>query len=196
MSHPEEPLRDQIIRTALELFHEKGYHTTSLREIISTARCSKGGFYHHFASKEDLLYLIHETFISYELDRGDQAYRSPGTATSRLRKVIIDLILSIELYRPHVTVFFEERRSMSSAKFSLLREKRDQYEQIVLDLIAEGIRTGEFRPDMDQRVACFAIFGMCNWTYQWYRPGGRKTAQEIGEMFSDMILGGLMAPGR
>ena len=51
----EQLLRGQIVAAALELFREKGYHSTTLMDIITAAKCSKGGFYIHFASTEDLL---------------------------------------------------------------------------------------------------------------------------------------------
>lgn len=186
-----ESLRNQIVSAALRLFLEKGYHSTSLQDIITAANCSKGGFYHHFASKDDLLYLIHETFITYELERGEAVRSRPGPAAERLREVIVDLVESIALYRPHVTVFFEERRSLSSEKFALVKEKRDRYEALVRELVEDGVRSGEFRRDLDPRIVTFAIFGMCNWTYQWLRPDGALTPRQVGEMFSSLILQGL-----
>ncbi|BDG60492.1 TetR/AcrR family transcriptional regulator [Caldinitratiruptor microaerophilus] len=186
-----ESLRNQIVSAALQLFLEKGYHSTSLQDIITAANCSKGGFYHHFASKDDLLYLIHETFITYELERGEAVRSQPGPAAERLRQVIVDLVESIALYRPHVTVFFEERRSLSSEKFALVKQKRDRYEALVRELVEEGMRSGEFRQDLDPRIVTFAIFGMCNWTYQWLRPDGPLTPRQVGEMFSSLILQGL-----
>ncbi len=190
----QESLRDQILKAALQLFREKGYHATTLRDVITAAGCSKGGFYHHFASKEDLLCLIHELFITYELERGREACKHKGTVSSKLRQVIIDLVESIAFYRPHVTVFFEERRFLSSEKFSLVKQKRDEYEALIRGLVAEGIRNGEFRSDLDQRIVTFSIFGMCNWTYQWLRPDGSFTPRQVAEMFSDLILNGFKAP--
>src|SRR5207247_11159941 len=110
---------------ALKLFLERGYHGTSLQDIIDAAQCSKGGFYHHFSSKEQLLQLIHDTFISYELERGEAARQAPLSAADRLRQIIVDVVESIALYRPHVTVFFEERRFLSSDEFAQIKEKRD-----------------------------------------------------------------------
>jgi TetR/AcrR family transcriptional regulator, cholesterol catabolism regulator len=178
---------------ALELFREKGYHSTSLQDIIKAADCSKGGFYHHFSSKEELLYLIHETFINYELEKGEEVKRRKETATNRLRQLIIDLVESIDMYRPHVTVFFEERRFLSSDRFVQIKKKRDQYEAIVREIVSEGIRSGEFRTDIDARIITFGLFGMCNWTYQWLRPGRGFTSHQVGEMFANLILQGLQA---
>ena len=45
----------QIIRTAEDLFYEKGYENTTVQDIIDAVKLSKGGFYHHYTSKEQLL---------------------------------------------------------------------------------------------------------------------------------------------
>ncbi len=56
-------LRDRIINTAYELFSIKGYEKTTIGEIIKKADCSKGGFYHHFKSKEEMLEVIVNNYI-------------------------------------------------------------------------------------------------------------------------------------
>jgi AcrR family transcriptional regulator len=190
---PEESLRDQIVNAALTLFLEKGYQTTTIQDIIDAAKCSKGGFYHYFASKEDLLYLIHDTFITYELQQAEAVMKGPGTASEKLRQMIIDLVDSIELYRPHVTVFFEERRLLSYEKFALVKQKRDRYEQLFREVVEEGIRTGEFRADLNARIIVFAIFGMCNWTYQWLQSNKGFGVRAIGQMFCDLLFQGLLS---
>jgi TetR/AcrR family transcriptional regulator, cholesterol catabolism regulator len=190
---PEESLRDQIVNAALTLFLAKGYQTTTVQDIIDVANCSKGGFYHHFASKEDLLYLIHDTFITYELQQGEAVMKGPGTASDKLRQMMIDLVHSIELYRPHVTVFFEERRFLSSERFALVKEKRDRYEQLFRAVVEEGIRTGEFPTDLNPRIIVFAIFGMCNWTYQWLQSNKGFSVRAIGQMFCDLLFQGLLS---
>jgi len=49
-------LREDIIYEAMKLFSLKGYVNTGVNEIIEKVGSSKGGFYNHFASKEDLFY--------------------------------------------------------------------------------------------------------------------------------------------
>jgi hypothetical protein len=101
---------------------------------------------------------------------------------------------SIELYRPHVTVFFEERRLLSYEKFALVKQKRDAYEQLFHRVVEEGIQTGEFRADTDPRIIVFAIFGMCNWTYQWLQSNKGYGVRVIGQMFCDLLFQGLHSP--
>lgn len=188
-------LREQIIAAAMDLFRRKGYHATTTQEIIAAAGCSKGGFYHHFRHKEDLLYLAHETFIDYELECALRVVSGPGTAPEKLRAIMIDLVESIAKFQPQVTVFFQERHFLSLEKFALVKQKRDRYEQLVEQVVREGMASGAFRRDLDPRLATLALFGLCNWTYQWYRPSGPLSPREIGEKFAHLFLDGLTATG-
>lgn len=56
-------LKDRIIHSAFELFSTKGYEKTTIEAIINKAQCAKGGFYHHFKSKEDILEIITTNYI-------------------------------------------------------------------------------------------------------------------------------------
>lgn len=57
-------LKDKIINSAYELFSMRGYEKTTIEEIIKQAECSKGGFYHHFKSKEEILEVIIANYIA------------------------------------------------------------------------------------------------------------------------------------
>ena len=90
-------------------------------------------------------------------------------------------------------MFFEERRRLSSEKFALIKEKRDRYEQLFRQVVAEGIQTGEFSTTGDPTIIVFAIMDMCNGTHQWLKSGKGFGAQEIGNMFSDLVFQGLLS---
>lgn len=64
-------LKERIIEAAYELFGQKGYDKTTIAEIIKKAGASKGGFYHHFQSKEEIL----ETITFAYIDKVRKAYR-------------------------------------------------------------------------------------------------------------------------
>lgn len=52
------PLKQTIINESLKLFSLKGFSSTSINDILTAAKTSKGGFYNHFASKEALFYAV------------------------------------------------------------------------------------------------------------------------------------------
>jgi AcrR family transcriptional regulator len=57
-----ESMRDRIIEVSWRLFYEKGYDNTTVDEIIQECGISKGGFYHHFPAKDDLLSSLPDMF--------------------------------------------------------------------------------------------------------------------------------------
>lgn len=75
-------LREKIIASSLKLFSEKGFHGVSVQDLVNDSATSKGGFYHHFSSKDELLYVIHDKFITYVLSEAHSAKkRSPPNET-------------------------------------------------------------------------------------------------------------------
>ena len=71
---------------------------------------------------------------------------------------------------------------------------RDRYERGLREILAEGVRRQVFRP-LDPKIVTFAILGAINWIARWYRAGGGNSAEEIGELFADLFVSGLKAPG-
>ena len=186
-------LRDGIIRAAVGLFRTHGYRATSLKEIIAAAKCSTGGFYHHFSSKDDLLFVIHDVFISDALDRCRAIRHRDAPAEERLGEIIVDVVKNVARWRDHVTVFFEERRFLSTQRFGIVLDKREEYNRLVYEIIAEGYRNGEFDVSLPIDIVAFGVYGMAHWTYQWMRPDDGLSAQEIGRNLARIILYGLAA---
>jgi len=58
-------------------------------------------------------------------------------------------------------------------------------------ILREGIRSGEFRPDLDVKVVSYGLLGMLNWAYKWYDPKGRLNVQQVAEQFTSLALAGL-----
>jgi TetR/AcrR family transcriptional regulator, cholesterol catabolism regulator len=96
----------------------------------------------------------------------------------------------MDTLRGHVRVFFENYRELSEQDQVTIRAKRDRYQQIMEGTIARGVRDGEFR-EVDPRLTSLAVFGMCNWAYQWYAPEGELSSSAIADAFYELLLGGL-----
>lgn len=184
--------KDEIVDLAARLFQTKGYHETSVQEIADEVALTKASLYYYIRSKEDLLFEIHERFINFVLERARESDQTTS-ARERLANVVRDVLQVIRDYRAHVTVFFRERYGLSPERAAIIAAKRREYEQFVEQIVVDGIRNGEFRSSLDPKVVTMAVFGMCNWTYQWYRPSGRLSAGEIVDQFTGLLFDGLAA---
>ena len=188
-----EKTRASIIKAGLKLFGAKGYHGTSVGDIAKTAGITKGAYYHHFQSKEELLLLIHEEYAEYQLRAMQAVLSDEKCAAEQLRELIRSIVEAVGRYRPNVTIFFQERRYLTKKYLARATTQRDELEQAFQAVIERGIASGEFRKDLDGRVTCLGIIGMCAWTYQWFSDKGRLSTTEVADNFSSLILDGLLA---
>lgn len=182
--------RQQIISLAAGLFDESGYSNTTMDHIAGQVGVAKPTLYHYFPSKDDILHAIHEEFIDLLISRHEGRQDSGLRPEQLLLEAMADILELMETHRGHVRVFFEHHRELPAEARGPIRVKRDQYEKIVEDLISEGITTGVLR-QTDAHLATLATFGMCNWAYQWYRPGGRLRTREIAYQFWNYLIYGL-----
>lgn len=185
-------LKDKIIATAIEMFETYGYHGVTVNQIVEKSGTSKGGFYHHFKSKDELLYMIHDYFITYVLEKADEAIQTYTTPTERLQAIIQSWVKVFDLYKPHLSVFYQESKYLKPEYDEIIQKKRDEYRDIIFNILEEGVKAGEFRPNISVKITGMAIIGMVNWMYKWYKKDGEKTIEEIGEIFTDLILHSLL----
>jgi AcrR family transcriptional regulator len=185
---------ERLLLSATTLFARVGFDATSVQDIVDGAGVTKGGLYHYFASKDELLYAIHQRFISAGLARIEDVVALGLPPQDRLQGLVVALVESIASYLDGVTVFFRERHRLSPEQLKLARVQRDAFVKHFRDAIAEGQRTGVFRDDIPVNVATLGVFGAANWTYTWYRPRGPLTASEIGRHIATFVDGGLAKP--
>lgn len=181
-------LRQKIIHNALHLFEKYGFHGVTVNQIVEKTGASKGGFYHHFTSKDELLFVIHDTFITYVLEKAYIAKNTYESPTKKLQAIIKSFVQVFDLYKPHISVFYQENVYLKSNYEELIKAKRDQFKNIILETIREGKASGEFRHDLSDEITSMAILGMVNWTYKWYRKSGEKSIDEIGDLYVDLIM--------
>jgi len=180
--------RREVVAQAAELFDRTGYHTTNVAALAEAAGLRKATLYHYFAGKDEILFLIHEEFI--DLLVAKESRRRSLPAPDALLEVMVDVLELMRTHRGHVRVFFEHHRELPPERRETIRRKRDAYQAAVESIVRRGAGDGSFR-DVDPRLTTLAVFGMCNWAYQWYRPDGPLSPREIAERFFDLLLNGL-----
>ncbi|MFF1690212.1 MULTISPECIES: TetR family transcriptional regulator [unclassified Streptomyces] len=192
-----EGARRALLTSAIQLFEKNGYAGTSVQSIIDGANLTKGAFYHHFKTKEDLLVQVHDQFIDYQLYRARRVVANEKLATDEvLRRLIVEALLEpMAIYKSEITVYLQERRYLSGEVFAGIREKREEFERYFLDVIERGIEEGVFRRLGPPRIMAFGIIGMGAWTYSWLDAEGPVTPAEIGKTYAEMVVNGLRSEG-
>jgi TetR/AcrR family transcriptional regulator, cholesterol catabolism regulator len=182
--------RQEIVDRAAELFDDAGYASTTMEDIARTVGIAKPTLYHYFQSKDEILFWIHEGFIDPLIDRQRMRGEAGLSAEQQLMEVMADILELMETHRGHVRVFFEHHRELPAQQQETIRIKRDSYEHMVQDILRRGIEEGSFR-DVDTQLTAFALFGMCNWAYQWYGVGGRLRTRDIALQFFAIFVNGI-----
>jgi AcrR family transcriptional regulator len=183
----------EVVDTAAALFAERGYHATSIEDLVQATGLQRGGLYHYIDSKADLLIQIHERFIEPLLAEARAIAAEDGPADVVLRKLAVALMNDIASYRDQVTVFLHEWRVIESeAKWKAVRKARKEFEGVIEQVLRRGVDQGVFQiPDV--RLAVLGFLGMFNYSYQWFRPGGRVSPQRVADYFCDIYLTGISA---
>src|SRR5215475_12077908 len=184
--------RERVFEVAAEVFHRKGYDNTSMSDVASAAGLTKAGLYHHVASKESLLY----TVLDLGLDLTESYVMKPLEAISepldRLKTMIeLHLRLVLEERNLEVTGLLHECKTLSAADQAKINRRKKEYVKMTAKLIAEVVRKYNVT-DVNPKLAAFALLGMLNWTYQWYKPTGSNSREEIVKNFQHIFLQGIL----
>ncbi len=186
----ETPRRAEMVRAAARLFSERGYHGTSMQHLGQSLGLLRGSLYAHIGSKEELLFEVVDEGAERFLERGRAALELEGSPRARLEALLVGHIETAIEHMDAATVFLNEWRYLSPPQRAAVQEKRDRYEEMVRELIRNGIADGHFRAELDVALAARLVLSAGNWTYSWFRPDGGLSPTEIGRMYADMLVNG------
>ena len=191
MTAADTAVRRRILAAAVDLFAEHGYDATSVSQVINRAGVAKGGFYHHFRSKDDLLYAVYGDLIERQLDGMERilAQRMPPVQT--LRALIMDLVETTAGSAREALVFSRELAQLGNRRIVQMRSQRRRYHNAVIKLVDDAQGRGQFSSVASPETVAFTIFGVVHEIPRWYRPAGRVRPEQIGTEIADLVLAGL-----
>jgi TetR/AcrR family transcriptional regulator, cholesterol catabolism regulator len=186
--------RQEILRTAARLFQQRGYDATSMNDVAAALKLSKGGLYHHFQSKDEILFEIMNHAMEITEERVLAPVRSISDPEERLRALIhlhIEVVLSPA--DREITVMLHENHPLSPILRKRINLRKKEYIHFVENLIAEVQKARQAKGAVSPRAAAFALLGMINWIYQWYKPEGELQAHNLVPQFTALVFAGILA---
>ena len=183
---PAEERRQEILSSATDLFAAKGFDQTTMDDIATAANITKRTLYRYVASKEELLFEIHDSFT------GQQMLADEPLGGDPIRDISAFVHRHIRMVANHpkaIGVFFEERKHLTGDQASRIEERRDAYEAVAVSIIQAAVDHGTFA-NIDPRVAAQALLGTMTEMYIWYRPEGPLTVPKIADLTVDFFLRG------
>jgi AcrR family transcriptional regulator len=154
----QEEKRRQILEAAVRAFARKGYHACRVGEIAEEAGVAYGLVYHYFGSKEEVLETIFRDTWAQMLARVHEVQEEGGPAGEQVRKVTALLLRTWRRDPDLVRVLVHEVTRSPEQLPRQIDEIGHAYEALE-GIVANGQRSGEFRDDLDPRLAATIFYG-------------------------------------
>lgn len=185
-----------VFEVAAEVFHRKGYDNTSMSDVADAAGLTKAGLYHHISSKESLLYTILDNGLDLTEAYVVKPLEEIADPIERLAKMIeLHLRLVLEERNLEVTGLLHECKTLSTSDRTKINRRKKDYVRFTTKLITDAIKKHKIK-DVNPKLASFALLGMLNWTYQWYKASGSIRCDEIVSSFQRIFLQGILGTSR
>ncbi|MFI5495178.1 TetR/AcrR family transcriptional regulator [Actinoplanes sp. NPDC051859] len=178
--------RAHLVQLAGELFAEKGFRATTVREIADAAGILSGSLYHHFDSKES----IGDEILSAFLDEVLSGYRTAAAANDDPRAAIEQIIrssaASLDRHRAALAMLENDWSYFSGQeRFAYLRKAMKEIEKTWVQQLERGIQTGHFRADLDARLT-YRLLRDILWIPTFWRQG-RGAAWNSGQIADGLL---------
>lgn len=182
--------RQQILDESARLFAERGYHPTSVAEIVESLGVGKGVFYWYFESKEDLFLEILAS-SSYGLRRRQQV--AIGDEPDPLRRIEVGIRASLEWFREHRHLFNLSQFAATEERFAAVLRQNDA---VAIDDITrhlkEAMADGRI-PDQDPAMLAHALVGATRHLVRTYLYDRDEPVDMVADVAVRFVMGGLTA---
>ncbi len=178
------------------MFAERGLRATTVRDIADSAGILSGSLYHHFASKEEMVDEVLRGFLDWLFTRYGQIMDTKANPLERLKGLFMASFEAIEHRHSQVVIYQDEAQRLSTQpRFSYIEDMNRQQRKMWVEVINQGIDEGFFRPDLNVDLVYRFIRDTTWVSVRWYQPGGPLTAEQVGQQYLAIVLGGITKEG-
>jgi AcrR family transcriptional regulator len=187
------PVKERLLRVATRLFARHGFEGTSVQDIVDAAGVTKGAMYHYYDSKDDLLYEVYHKLLSMQTSQLEAIAAGPGTPEERLRAAAVDVVQTSLDNLDDMIVFFRSLHMLPADRQAQVRADRRYYQDKFRALVDEGVAAGTFRSDVPSDIVVHYFLSVVNQLGSWYHPEGSLSPAQVGDLFTELLIGGLRA---
>jgi AcrR family transcriptional regulator len=185
--------RDEIVEIAAELFAEKGFVSTTVREIAERAGILSGSLYHQFDSKEAIAAEVLDRYYSGMVDKFRVLLSDGDNEADILADFIRAAYRGIREQPNAVALVVNSGEQLFQLDaFEHVRIANEELDALWLKLLRSGVSKGVFRPSLEPRLTHTFIRDALWPTIRWWRPGGKYSIDTIAELFIDTISNGVV----
>ncbi len=185
--------RGKLLSAAARLFRDKGFDRTTVRDIAREVGIQSGSIFHHFPTKEDILFAVMVEVIRFNTDRLRRARDAHSDPVAQLLALVRGELQSIiGDTREAMSVLVYEWRCLSPEKQAQTLALRDIYETLWLDVLNRLHAEGYFSDD--PVVMRRLMTGMSSWTNTWFDQQGSLRLDDLARLIVRRIVGEASLP--
>ncbi len=178
--------KDRLLQSAKELFSQKGYHETTVEEIVHRAGLSKGAFYFYFKSKEDILKELILIMSERMIKDLEQKVHSEGSVEELLKACVSDFFRMFYEDKEIAYIFFYELLRTSEEFRRIHQEKTQRVKELLLELVNRGVRNKEIKSG-NPEVIVYMLMGFVRFLYLEKIFSDHLSLEEITRLALDGI---------
>lgn len=186
--------KEKIIKEAIDLFYERGFANTSIRDIVREVGVTTSTVYVHFENKDEILFNIINSVGDDLLELYTTTAKMYNDPIKCLREMIFKTICLVPKKRKEMKIYLEEEYQLSPE----LRQKALDHQRKLFKIyhkkISELKEVG-LAKELDNNIMTFGIFAIVNYVIRWFRESGRLTIEEVAEEIISMFLSGILREG-
>lgn len=196
--------RVEILEAAAGVIAQRGFHGMSMRELAKELGKTPAVFYNYYASKEDLLFDLQRRAFETLVQSAKDAIEKATSPIERLYAFLFQHVRYVAENRAVMQILVQEAHALPPKERKAIRAVKDEYYAVGRDVIRSVLEQSACTPGAPGRRGparsidagelerqTYAVFGMLNWTYGWYRPKEHGGPEELTHTLHRMLMCGL-----
>ncbi|EZH66212.1 TetR family transcriptional regulator [Bacillaceae bacterium JMAK1] len=188
--------REQMVKAAVELFQEKGFHRTTTREIAKAAGFSIGTLYEYIESKEDVLYLVCDSIHDGVKTRFTEMLDRNLPGRERIEQLIRSLIHVMDELQDEVLIMYQESKALSKESLTYVLNRDRSMTEGIRSVIVECRENGEIEvTDLEAQLLAENIMTKgYMWTFRRWALRKHFTLEQYTDLQVEEIMRSLKTP--
>ena len=184
--------RGELLTIAGQLFAERGFKNTTVRDIADAAGIQSGSLYHHFDSKETMVDELLDSFQRELFAQYDEIVARDAGPRAKLEAVVRASFEAIDRHHSEVAIFQNDAAYLAGFdRFAYLTERNTRFQELWRGLLREGVEAGELRKDLDVDLVYRFLRDTVWVAVNWYRPGGALSAEQVADQYLSILFDGI-----
>jgi TetR/AcrR family transcriptional regulator, cholesterol catabolism regulator len=178
----------EVVDAAAKVFARRGYHGASTQDIADVLGIRQASLYYYFDSKEAALEAVCASGVADYATRAERILRAEASASEKVAKLVFQHLAPLSERLDYTVAFLRERRFLPDPARKRIRAIERRYERVIEKVVQQGIDSGEFRADLDARMAALALLGLGNSAALWFGREPGATLERITQSYVELLV--------